>query len=225
MRFTLAAQCALLVCLSVAGAACSSRGAATPTPTATRPPPPTPTEPADLLSSPTAEAPLPTPEPTPTIPAPTIPAPVEANAQQLVQAFIDAPYRVVAVAQNPFAPYSLIVANARARADCGSPTQPQRCTADDTCGSIYTAPTCFFFVEPGFDVAADPDTRYVARWPNAPTLAGLMLDSLRFVDARTVEFRAVGGDGGYGVEEVWRLDVVTGATTMQSRVEHTTELP
>lgn len=120
MRFTHAAKCALLVCLSVAGAACSSRGAATPTP---------------------------------------------------------------------------------------------------------AEPAGFFFVEPGFDIAADPDTRYVARWPDAPTLAGLMLDSLRFVDVRTVEFRAVGGDGGYGVEEVWRLDVVTGATTLQSRVEHTTKLP
>ncbi len=219
MRSTHAAQYALLVCLSVAGAACSSRGATPPAPTATRLPP-TPTEPAGLLPSPTAEALLPTPEPTP-----TIPPPVEVNAQQLVQAFIDAPYRVVAVAQNPFAPYSLIVANARARADCGSPTQPQRCTADDTCGSIYTAPTCFFFVEPGFDITADPATRLVARWPDAPTLAGLMLDSLRFVDAQTVEFRAVGGDGGYGVEEVWWLDMVTGVTTLQSRVEHTTELP
>ncbi len=219
MRSTHAAQYALLVCLSVAGAACSSRGATPPAPTAT-PLPPTPTEPAGLLPSPTAEALLPTPEPTP-----TIPPPVEVNAQQLVQAFIDAPYRVVAVAQNPFAPYSLIVANARARADCGSPTQPQRCTADDTCGSIYTAPTCFFFVEPGFDITADPATRLVARWPDAPTLAGLMLDSLRFVDAQTVEFRAVGSDGGYGVEEVWWLDMVTGVTTLQSRVEHTTELP
>jgi len=220
MRFTRAAHYALLVGLSVAGVACSSRGAATPAPTATRLPPPTPTQPAGLLPSPTAEAPLPTPEPTP-----TIPPPVEANAQQLVQAFIDAPYRVVAVAQNPFAPYSLIVANARARADCGSPAQPQRCTADDTCGSIYTAPTCFFFVEPSFDITADPATRLVARWPDEPTLAGFAPDSLRFIDARTVEFRAAGGDGGYGVEEVWWLDIVTGAVAMQSRVEHTTPLP
>jgi len=220
MKFTRAAQCVLLIGLSLAGAACLSPGNARPTPAATRPPPPTPTEPVGLLPSPTAEAPLPTPEPTP-----TIPPPVEANAQQLVQAFIDAPYRVVAVAQNPFAPYSLIVANARARADCGSPTQPQRCTADDTCGSFYTAPTCFFFVEPSFDVAADPATRYVTRWPDAPDLAAFVPDSLRFIDARTVEFRAAGGDGGYGVEEVWWLDVVTGAVAMQSRVENTTPLP
>lgn len=220
MRFTRAAQCALLVGLLLAGVACSPPGGAPPTPTATRPPPPTPTEPVGLLPSPTAEALLPTPEPTP-----TIPPPVEANAQELVQAFIDAPYRVVAVAKNPFAPYSLIVANARARADCGSPTQPQRCTADDTCGSFYTAPTCFFFVEPSFDLAADPATRYVTRWPDAPDLAAFVPDSLRFIDARTVEFRAAGGDGGYAVEEVWWLDVVTGAVAMQSRVENTTPLP
>lgn len=218
MTLTRAARCALVAWLALAAVACGD-GGAVPTPTPTRPSRPTPTEPVGLLPSPTAEMTA-TPEATP-----TIPAPVEANAQNLVQSFIDAPYRVVAVAKSPFAPYSLIVANARARADCGSPTQPQRCTADDTCGSLYTAPTCFFFVEPSFDIAADPATRLVARWPDEPTLAGFAPDSLRFIDARTVEFRAAGGDGGYGVEEVWWLDIVTGAVAMQSRVEHTTPLP
>ena len=85
----------------------------------------------------------------------------------------------------------------------------------------YTAPVCFFFVEPSFDAAADPATRYVARWPDAPALSGLVTDSLRFVDARTVEFRAAGGDGGYTVQEVWWLDIVTGALALQSRVENT----
>ena len=221
MTLTRAAHCALLArlslgaWLSLAAVACADGGRAAPTPTPTRPPRPTPTEPVGLLPSPTAEMTA-TPEPTP-----TIPAPVEANAQNLVQAFIDAPYRVVAVARSPFAPYSLIVANERAPADCGSPDDPQRCTADDTCGSLYTAPTCFFFVEPSFDVAADPATRYVARWPDAPTLSGLVTDSLRFVDARTVEFRAAGGDGAYSVQEVWWLDIVPGALALQSRVETT----
>ncbi|MBP8948778.1 MAG: hypothetical protein KBG73_08040 [Candidatus Promineofilum sp.] len=214
MTLTRAARCALLAWLSLAAVACAD-GRAVPTPTPTRPPRPTPTEPVGLLPSPTAEMTA-TPDPTP-----TIPAPVEANAQNLVQSFIEAPYRVVAVAKSPFAPYSLIVANERAPADCGSPDEPQRCTADDTCGSLYTAPVCFFFVEPSFDAAADPATRYVARWPDAPTLSGLVTDSLRFVDARTVEFRAAGGDGAYAVQEVWWLDIVTGALALQSRVENT----
>ena len=69
--------------------------------------------------------------------------------------------------------------------------------------------------------AADPATRYVARWPDAPTLSGLVTDSLRFVNARTVEFRAAGGDGAASVQEVWWLDIVTGALALQSRVENT----
>ena len=179
-----------------------------PPPLVTRPPIPT----ATLAPSPTATEPLPTLTPTPV-------TPVEGNALELIQAFVEAPYRVVAVAKNPFAPYSLIVATERATAECGSPEQPQRCTSDETCGSFYTSPTCFFFVEPAFDATADPTTRYVARWPDEPTLAALALDSFRFIDPRTVEFRAEGGDGGGSVVETWWLDLVTGALAMQSRVE------
>lgn len=154
-------------------------------------------------------------------PAPTATpvTPVEGSALELIRAFVDAPYRVVAVARNPFAPYTLITATERAAVECGSPEAPQRCTSDETCGSLYTSPTCFFFVEPSFDTAADPATRYVARWPDEPSLAGLAVDSFRFIDARTVEFRAEGGDGAYSVQEVWWLDLVTGAVALQNRVE------
>ena len=204
-----------LLCLVGAVLAACNRAPAVPTPTPpppliTRPPPPTATASPD--PSPTATAPLPTLTPTPV-------TPVEGNALELIEAFVEAPYRVVAVARNPFAPYSLIVATERATAECGSPEQPQRCTADETCGSFYTSPTCFFFVEPAFDATADPLTRYVARWPDEPTLAALALDSFRFIDPRTVEFRAEGGDGDGSVVETWWLDLVTGALAMQSRVE------
>jgi hypothetical protein len=157
---------------------------------------------------------------TPT-PAPTFTpvSPVESSALGLIQAFIAAPYRVVAVVKNPFAPYSLIVATERSEPDCGSLDAPQRCTTDETCGSLYSSPTCFFFVEPAFDATADPATRYVSRWPDEPTIAALTTDSFRFVDARRVEFRAAGADGASSVEEVWWLDLVTGALVMQSRVE------
>jgi hypothetical protein len=146
--------------------------------------------------------------------------PVEGNALELIRSFVESPYRVVAVARNPYAPYALIVATERSPAECGAPEQPQRCTADETCGSLYTSPTCFFFLEPVFDATADPVTRYVARWPDEPTLTGLVVDSLRFIDARTVEFRAEGGDGAFSANEVWWLDLVTGALALQSRVEN-----
>ena len=220
----------VLPMLTLAVVACSGAGKRTAeAPTPTLPPPalespaPRPTETAPIGLIPSA-----TPEPAaePTLdPTPTVPPPVEANAQSLVQAFIDAPYRVVAVAKSPLAPYTLIVANERSRPECGSPEDPQRCTTDETCGSFYTVSTCFFFLEPSFDVAAGPYTHYVARWPETPTLAGLVTDSFRFIDERTVEFRAAGGDGGYSVEEVWWLDLVTGALALQSRVENTTQIP
>lgn len=202
-----------VLCVTIVALAACERAPAAPTatpppPLVTRPPLPT----ATLAPSPTATEPLPTLTPTPI-------TPVEGNALELIQAFVEAPYRVVAVARNPFAPYSLIVAAERSAAECGSPEQPQRCTADETCGSFYTSPTCFFFIEPAFDATADPSTRYVARWPDEPTLAALVLDSFRFIDPRTVEFRAEGGDGGGSVVETWWLDMVTGALAMQSRVE------
>lgn len=215
MMWQRVARWGLWPAIALAAMACTG-GRATPTPMPTRPPMPTATEPIGLIPSPTPDAPAPTP-----LPTATIPAPVEANALNLVEMFIAAPYRVVAVAPSPYAPYTLIVVNERSPADCGSPEQPQRCTADETCGSFYTAPTCFFFVEPTFDAAADPSTRFVARWPDAPTVSALLTDSFRFVNERTVEFRAAGGDGGYSVQEVWWLDLVTGALALQSRVENT----
>lgn len=161
------------------------------------------------------------PTPTEILPTatPTPVTPVQGNALNLIQTFVDAPFRVVMVAKSPYAPYSLIIATERSAAECGSAEAPQRCTADDTCGSFYTSPACYFFVEPSFDATADPATRYVSRWPEEPTVSALAVDSLRFIDARTVEFRAAGGDGAYSVEEVWWLDLVTGALAMQSRVE------
>lgn len=200
-----------ILALGIVGLATGCGDAATPTPRppATRPPP------AATTARPTTVAPTearPTPTTTP------IP-PTEGDALTLIQAFVDAPYRVVAVARNPHAPYTLIAAAERAAAECGSRDDPQRCTNDETCGSFYTSPTCYFFVEPGFDAAADPATRYVARWPDEPALAALVTDSFRFVDARTVEFRAEGGDRGYSVREVWWLDLVTGALALQNRIE------
>lgn len=203
---------AVVIGLALAGCA----RAPEPIPSATPPQLVAPQVERPATETPTAEPP---PTETPPPPTPTAVSPVQNSALQLIQAFVDAPFRVVAVARSPHAPYSLIVATERAAADCGSLEHPQRCTADETCGSFYTSPTCYFFIEPAFDAAADPATRYVGRWPDEPALAGLVLDSLRFIDARTVEFRAAGGDGGGGVEELWWLDLVTGALALQSRVE------
>lgn len=195
-----------------------------PAPTPTRPSLPpeviAPTPRATATEQPTAAPTIP--PPTPTATAVT---PVQGNALNLIQAFVDAPFRVVAVAKSPLAPYTLIVATERSLDVCGSPDEAQRCTNDELCGSLYTSPTCYFFVEPAFHVDADPATRYISRWPDEPTVAALVLESFRFVDSRTVEFQAAGGDGDYSVQEVWWLDIVTGALAMQSRVENSGGAP
>lgn len=210
---TLIATLMILGAMVPAATGCNRSPSPTPVaPSATNVPPP-----VQVTATPDLG---PTPTTIPATPTPTAVTPVQGNALNLIQAFIDAPFRVVAVAKSPLAPYTLIVATERSTAECGSPEAPARCTSDDVCGSIYSSPTCYFFVEPSFDIAADPATRYVARWPEEPNVSALVNDSFRFIDPRTVEFRAAGGDGAYSVEEVWWLDLVTGALAMQSRVEN-----
>lgn len=210
---------ALLLAGLIAGAlgmaGCAAVPTATPAPTF----PPQVETPLPPVQPTATSAPSPDPTDTSPPPSPTAATPQETNAQQLIQSFIEAPFRAVAVAKSPVAPYTLIVATERAAPGCGSPEDPQRCANDETCGSLYTSPTCYFFVEPAFHADADAATRYVSRWPEEATLAGLEIDSLRFIDERTVEFRASGGDGGYSVQETWWLDLVTGALALQSRVE------
>lgn len=203
--------------MALGGCSLLSSSPATPAPSrqaTSIPATPAPPTSLPLTAAPPDDTPTPAPSPSPI-------SPVQSSALALIQAFTDAPYRVVAVARNPHAPYTLIIATERSGPGCGSPEAPQRCTNDETCGSLYTSPTCFFFVEPSFDASADPLTRFVSRWPDEPTLSALATDSIRFINDRTVEFQAAGGDGAYSVQEVWWLDLVTGAAAMQSRVENT----
>jgi hypothetical protein len=213
-----------LLGLLLVGAGCAPAGAGG-----------TPTSAADLLAATVAELvvasptapPLPAPEATPSTTPPTQERTQEPpdDAPDVVAAYASSPYRVVAVAKNPFAPYTVIVAAERASLACGSPEQPQRCWADESCGSLYTSHACYFFVEPSFDAAAEPETRFVGRWPDFPQVNGLAVDSLRFVDAETLEFDAPGGDGCYAVEEVWRLNLTSGDLTRVSQVEQTCPEP
>ena len=155
--------------------------------------------------------PFPTPI-TPSLPVPTSDPQFE-DRTALIQEFIAAKFRVVSVTVNPYAPYTLIVAARRADIACGDPAKPVRCIADETCGSLYTSPTCYFFLEPAFDISAEPATRFIAAWPPHPgegSIAALQVESIRFLDARTVEFKAAGADGPNVLNVTYRLDLETG---------------
>jgi hypothetical protein len=135
----------------------------------------------------------------------------------IVSDFTKSSYRVVAVLQNPFAPYSLIIATERSEAQCGSKDDPSRCTDDSSCGSIYTSPNCYFFVKPHFVAHTDASTRFVEKWRGG--IDGLNIDSIKFKDANNVQFDSAGGDAGVGVQAVWNLDLKTGQITQVSRQE------
>jgi hypothetical protein len=180
--------------------------------------PPGPSQIIDIVPTgePVATAISPSPSVTPaSLPTLSASGPLSAG---LIREFINASFRVIAVAKNPFAPYSLIVATERSNGICGTPEQPVRCRIDDTCGSTETSPICYFFIEPGYEAAADPSTRFIARWPDDPREYSLDPGSIRFVDGRTVEFIARSREGGQD-DELWWLDLVTGAVAQLDRNE------
>jgi hypothetical protein len=164
----------------------------------------------------------PTPSPSPTWPSEFILPTV--NPQVLIQEYMTASYHVIGLLQNPYAPYVLIIVTERALILCDSPDECRRYTDDTHCGSIYTSPTCYFFVEamPAFGV--DPAPRFVATWSGI--MASLRIESIHFLNAQEVEFRATGGDAMTMVKEKYKLDLQTGEiTTEESEWIETTSTP
>ena len=131
------------------------------------------------------------------------------NPQDLIHEYTTSSYRVIDLIQNPYAPYVLILVTERAPIGCGSPDAPSRCTDDTNCGSLYTSPTCYFFVEPKFVYGADSATRFVASWSDG----GVQLDSIHFLDAQTVEFHVQEGDYNIRISGTYHLDTKSGEIT------------
>lgn len=141
----------------------------------------------------------------------------------LIAAFLDAPFRIVAVARPPGSPYdvdfpyTLLVVAQRADWGCGSPEAPARCTDDSNCGSLYTAPICYFFLEPQFVFGANPLPQYVGQWQSG--VDPLEVDSLALGIDGILRFDSAGGDGLCGVRASWELDTGTGVVRELERVE------
>jgi hypothetical protein len=82
---------------------------------------------------------------------------------------------------------------------------------DTACGSIYTEPTCYFFLEPDFDVRAEP-LKYLGKWSGG--LGGLGPESnIFFYDADNIRFESGGGDGGVLEDVIYNLNISTGKIT------------
>ncbi|MBU1046095.1 hypothetical protein KJ616_03195 [Patescibacteria group bacterium] len=141
---------------------------------------------------------------------------------ELPDSFLKSDYRVIKIIDNQDGKYSLIVATKRSEIACGSPDDPSRCTDDNNCGSIYTARTCYFFLEPLYTYGANPETRFIATWEGG--LDGLDKDSIEFKDDTTVIFNSYGGDSIFSVSKVLELNLETGEITLIKREDFTSEL-
>ena len=133
----------------------------------------------------------------------------EVNPQDLIHEYTTSSYRVISLIQNPYAPYILILVTERAPIGCGSPDAPSQCTDDTNCGSLYTSPTCYFFVEPKFVYGAESATRFVASWSGGL----IQLDSIHFLDAQSVEFHVEEGDYNIRIRGTYHLDTKSGEIT------------
>lgn len=221
--------CSLVVLTSACQAATGS-GQTDVTPVATAVPSTIPPTMASLPATavPTT-VPMPTGEPSPAASPTLIPesSPTADLSQQgtptpeeLIQAFVDAPFRVVAVVRPPGEynldfPYELLVVTQRALRRCG--LGEERCTDDTTCGSLYTSPVCYFFLEPQYVYGANPLPRFVGQWQGG--LDGLVKDSLALSGDGKLQFQSTGGDGPCWVRAMWELDTTTALISELSREE------
>lgn len=135
---------------------------------------------------------------------------IEAPPEGLVEAYLHSPYRVLVVKKHPTEPYYLVVATERAKEG--------DYMNDTSCGSIYTEPTCYFFIEPDYHVDA-PKTRLVGKYskPEGGETGGINPDSIAFKDKNRVEFTTSSGDAGLSIEVWWSLNIDTGELTETNR--------
>lgn len=120
--------------------------------------------------------------------------------------YADSRFKVVSVIPNPFGNQSALYVVA------------ERGVNDSGCGGAYGPRMCYFFLEStSYGV---PPTQYIGSWGDH--FAGIGND-IHFTDENTVMFNARGGDAGFAVSEIWKLDTKTGSTTMLSREENDTD--
>lgn len=166
----------------------------------------------------TVPASMPVPSSSEPSPVTSSPTPSPSEPAQLPDSYLASTFRVVAVADSPFGMSTLTVAAQRSDIRCGNPKRPSKCGDDSSCGSIYQAETCYFFIEPGYVHGADPYPSLVGTWRSKRDQVDALLPrSLRFVEKQRVRFTSAGGDGGFGVKSTWELDLRTGAIDLIER--------
>jgi hypothetical protein len=123
----------------------------------------------------------------------------------LIKEYEKSSYKVVTLVPNPFGKFPgyevlYVVTN--------------RGINDDSCGGLYSAGSCYFFLESTYHNG--PTAKYVTTWGGGPT--GIGRESIKFIDVDTVRFTGTFGDAGVGILETWELNVRTGSSTRTSQV-------
>ncbi len=106
--------------------------------------------------------------------------------EAVVKRFMQSPFRVLEVKKNPYGDDYVVMASPRGY-------------RDTSCGGVYTADACFFFLEKNTDNA---DLKaFTPEFVGIYGGNGTSYDesSLKFVDKDTIQFAVSGGDAGEGV--------------------------
>lgn len=119
--------------------------------------------------------------------------------------YLNANFRVLFVEKHPTEPYFLVVATDRPKKG------EEEMGNNAACGSIYTQPMCYFFIEPA-DYFGAPKKRFVGTYtiPKDGETGAISFDSIEFTDKNIVEFQTMSGDAGFGIEVWWSFDIDTG---------------
>lgn len=135
--------------------------------------------------------------------------------------YLDANFRVLFVEKHPTEPYFLVVATDRPK------KEEEEMGNNAACGSIYTQPMCYFFMEPS-DYFGAPKKRFVGTYtiPKDGETGAISFDSMEFTDKNIVEFQTMSGDAGFSIKVWWSLNTDTGELKeLKREIEDHTETP
>lgn len=84
-----------------------------------------------------------------------------------------------------------------------------------SCGGKYDVGPCYFFVKSGSPILWP---LVIWTWRGAGT--SMKIDSIKFINSRTLQFDSQFADGGLVIVEVWQFDVQVGSSTLISSKEN-----
>lgn len=124
---------------------------------------------------------------------------IDKHAQELIEAYLNSPLRILSV-----------VTNENRSAIVGLATDRSETSNDAQCGSVYTQPNCYFYIDQAFG----RDVLEKGYLTSKISVEGAIdIDSLEFVNETNLRYQTGEGDGGCWKRGYWNLDIVSGEIT------------